>query len=418
MLLIMKKSLLLVSTALTCMQPLRAATLGDLYQAALKKNENLAIGTLTTLKAHESVRTYTSSLYPSIDLNSRARFGNETYKSRNGLKRWDTQTGIGLTQNLFQGGAEFALWELKKNIPQIAKEEERSTYHAFYAELASSFYSYLSSTQEKQKIRRQMNGLERRIRILQRRVKIGRDRDTDLLASKAQLARLHADLSAIENTIVIAATELRTLTGLETLPEISDDTDPRSLRLPSNSQQLLKERPIQKSADLALKQSQEEVRVEKSEYYPQLSLSSNYYLDQYRSGRDDFDVTLEFKLNILDFGVTKSNVAVAKVDEMIAQKRSEQVARIGTETLQNFERTLMVKKDQLRNLDLALKATEASYKRQVEDANKGLVSQLDVIQSLDSVITLERLGITTAGQIKALYHQALAFLGQVPKENK
>ncbi len=414
----MKKSLLLVSVALTCVQPLCAANLAELYQAALKKNEDLTIATLTTTRAQESVRGYLSSLYPSVDLTSRARFGNETYQNRSGLERWDTQTGLGLTQNLFQGGAEFALWELKDIIPQIAKEQERNTHHAFYAELAQAFYSYLSSTQEKEKIRRQMDGLERRINILERRVKIGRDRDTDLLASKAQLARLRADLSAIENTVVIAATDLRKLTGLESIPPLSDDSDPRSLRLPTNSEALLKERPLQKSADLALKQSQEEVRVVKSDYYPKLSLSSNYYLDHYRTGRDDFDIALELKLNVFDFGVTKSNVAVGRVDEMIAQKRSELIARVGSETLENFERTLTVKKEQLRNLDLALKATETSYRRQIQDAEKGLVNQLDVIQSLDSVITLERLGITTANQIKLLYHQAIAFLGQVPEETK
>ncbi len=414
----MIKSLLLVSVTLTCTQSFAAASLSELYQEALTKNENLSIATLTTEKARQSVRAYTSSLYPTIDLNSRARFGNETYKNRSGLERWDTQTGFGLTQNLFQGGAEFALWELKELIPQIAELEEQNTHHAFYAELAVSYFSYLSSTAEKEKIQAQMDGLEKRINILDRRVKIGRERDTDLLASKAQLARLRADLSAIENTIVTSATDLRSLTGLSKLPELADPNDPRTLRLPSNASELLKERPLQRGAELALKQSSESVSVEKSEYYPKLSLSSNYYLDQYRTGRDDFDVSLDLKLNIIDFGVTKSNVAQARVDEMIAKKRSEQIIRLGSETLENFRDTLAVKKEQLRNLDLALKATQASYKRQIEDAGKGLVSQLDVIQSLDSVITLERLNITTANQIKTLYHQAIAFLGQVPKDAK
>lgn len=414
----MMKSLLLVSAVLTCVQSYGATTLSELYQSALKKNENLAISALTTEKAKESVRSYLSSLYPSLDLSSRALFGNETYKSRSGLKRWDTQTGIGLTQNLFQGGSEFALWELKDLIPQIAELQEKNTEHAFYAELASAFYSYLSASGEKEKISRQMDGLEKRIKILDRRVKIGRERDTDLLASKAQLARLEAELSGIENTLVNSATNLRTISGLGTLPEIADTEDPRSLRLPSNASELLKTRPVEMSAELALKQSREEVKVEKSDYYPKLSLSSNYYLDQYRSGRNDYDVTLDLKLNIIDFGVTKSNVAQARVDEMIAQKRSEQITRFGVETLANFEQSLRAKKAQLRNLDLALKATEASYKRQIEDAGKGLVSQLDVIQSLDSVITLERLNITTANQIKILYHQAIAFLGQVPEDTK
>lgn len=407
-------SLLLV--IFTC--PAFAMNLEELYQLSINKNEDLAIATLTEEQTKESVRALTASLSPSVDLTSRARFGNETYTARSGLDRWDTSTALGVTQNLFQGGSEFALWELKSLIPQIALEEKKNRYTNFYAILSSAFFSYLSSLEEKTKLELQLQALTKRVSLIQDRVKIGRDRQSDLLASRGQLARLRADLSGLNTTLTRAETELRSLTGLSQIKSLSDSSNAQSLRLPTNANELLSTRPLQKSADLALKASEEEVQIEKSDYFPKLALSGNYYLDQTRAGRDDYDVALELKWNLLDFGVTKSNVAQKNISQMIAQKRSEQIKRLGDETLSNFRQTLETKKQELKNLTMALQATEASYKRQIRDAENGLVNQLDVIQSLDSVIALEKLQIRASNEIKILYHQALAFLGVLPGEER
>lgn len=397
-------------------QAMAAMTLKDLYSVATTKNEDLGIATLTEEQVNESVRSLTASLSPAVDLNSRARFGNESLTTRSGLNRWDTSTSIGVTQNLFQGGSEFALWELKKIIPQIAKEETRNRYTTFYADLSAAFYTYLSNMEEKQKLEQQLEALEKRVGILGRRVKIGRDRQSDLLASRGQLARLRADLSALATTITRSITTLRNLTGLETLPELVDQTAAEKLNLPADADEKLQERPLQRSADLALERSKEEVQIEKSEYFPKVGLAGNYYLDQTRAGRDDYDVALELRWNLLDFGVTKANVAQKNIGQMIASKRSEQIKRLGEEALKNFRLTLQSKKQEYRNLNMALQATEASYQRQLRDAENGLVNQLDVIQSLDSVIALEKLTIRASNEIKILYHQGLAFLGILPTE--
>jgi len=81
----------------------------------------------------------------------------------------------------------------------------------------------------------------------------------------------------------------------------------------------------------------------------------------------------------------------------------------------NFIDSFQSKKNELKSLRAALKRSRISYKEQLKDLNRGLVTQIDVIRSLDDVINLEKLSIRSSLEVKSLYYQANAYLGNFPR---
>ena len=120
-------------------------------------------------------------------------------------------------------------------------------------------------------------------------------------------------------------------------------------------------------------------------------------------------------MNLLDFGQRTSNVETKALQARISKARLEFNRLNATRQWDNFIDSFNAKKRELASLTTALNRIRASYQEQLKDIQKGLVTQIEVIRSLDDVINLEKLKIRSALEVKSLYYQAKAYLGELPK---
>ena len=405
------KKLILSSIVLLNLNTL--ASVEDLFLKSLNSSNEVNIIKLQERKSLSELDSTVSTLYPSINLVNANKYGNNSYQTKSGLKKFDSSVALSFEQDLFQGGAEFSIYELSKIVPKKAmavKEQRLAEYFALF----SSYYFQLSSAlEEKREVTKLLVNLEKRVKLVKKRTKIGRDRKADFLALESQYDRLKADLFATDSKLEDARTNFLNFSGLKSAGSFDNRIDPLTLSLDRNVD--LSKRPELKSLELEYETSQARAKIEKSNYFPQVTLGSNYYLDKTYTGRDNWDVSLRLTMNIFDFGKTSSSVDTQKIQSLIDRSRLEYTRVNSNRDWDNFVKVFNHKKSQLVSLKRSLKLIKQSYAAQVKDLDKGLVAQIDVIRSLDDVINLEKLYINAALELKSLYYQSKAYLGEYPK---
>ena len=379
----------------------------------MKSSRQIEIIELSERRSLSELESTTSSLYPSLDIVNSNRYGNNAINNFSDENNIDNQTALSLEQKLFQGGAEFALNDYRKIVPKKAKAEKEKNIADYYGKFSTLYFQVSSAQEERDKIEALFQNLKQRVAIVKKRTKIGRERKADLYALESQLFRLEADSYASLAQLRSAKTELLNFSGLESLDSISENLDPLKLDLPKTVN--LDTRPELKSLVYIHESSVLEAKIEKSSYYPQVDFGANYYIEKTELGRNDWDVSLNITLNLLDFGKRSSSVQSKNVTASINRARLD-YSRINAQRRWiNYVDNFNSKKKEFRSIKQALKRSRTSYKEQLKDLKRGLVTQIEVIRSLDDVISLEKLSIRSALEVKSIYYQANAYLGKYPK---
>lgn len=404
--------LFLIVLLTTCLSAL--ASIDKLYIQSLQKSKQVEIFRLTEKKTLADLKNRTTTLYPTLDILNNNKYENNSVNSFTNEDNIDSKLSLNLEQKLFQGGAEFALSDYKKIIPKQAQALKEKNLSEYYGQFSILYLKVSSIMEENEKVEALFRNLKKRVAIVKKRTKIGRDRKADLYALESQLYRLEANLFNINSQLKSARTDFFNFSGLDSTVEIKDMIDPFKLELTKEVD--LEERPDLKNLKFNYESSVLETRMEKSTYYPQIYLSANYFLDQNVMSKNDWDVSLNIRLNLLDFGQRSSSVDIKRVAANINKAQFDFNRLNAEKRWNNFVDSFQSKKRELASLKTALKRSRTSYDEQLKDLSRGLINQIDVIRSLDDVLNLEKLLINSSLEIKTLFYQANAYLGNYPKE--
>jgi outer membrane protein len=174
-----------------------------------------------------------------------------------------------------------------------------------------------------------------------------------------------------------------------------------------------------KNKEMEIEQLSGDVKIAKGGYLPTLDLLSNYYAlkegGSTSSKNSDWDVGLNLRIPLYEGGVSK-----ALVNESVEKKQSAEYQltdykkNIQIEVTTRFE---MYRRyhDQIKAFDLALEKAKRSYDETLRDYRLGLVSNLDVISSLNLYLGSKRDSERT--KIQALLNHKLleASAGIIPE---
>lgn len=384
-----------------------------LFLESLHKSKQVEIIELNKKKSLSDLEKTTSSLYPSLGIIGTSRYGNNLTVSSLDENEVDTQVALNLEQKLFQGGAEFTISDYNKIIPKKADVQKEKEISQYYGEFSVLYFKLSSAVEEYSKVEALYNNLKKRVQIVKKRTAIGRDRRADLFALESQLFRLEADLNTSKAQLDTAKTNFINFSELQAVEAKIDSVNPLMLNLQKNED--LDKRPDLQSLKLNVESSKLDTKIEESSYYPQVDLGANYYVDKSSAGNNEWDVSLSVKLNLLDFGKRSSSVQSKKVVERINEARFKYNKLNAQREWNNYIDNFNAKKDEYKSLKNALERSKKSYDEQLKDLNRGLITQIEVIRSLDDVISLEKLTIRSALEVKSLYYQANAYLGNYPR---
>lgn len=386
----------LVSVMLVvCASGARALTLKEAFESAKKTTSLVANTKLDILKSEAEASSLRSSIKPTVELTSDNVFRDELLSSSSVASSFGEahqhNAEISVSQTVFRKGTLDGL-KYANNLPKVARLGLRRAEINLYLSVAESFLRLASLRQEVLDLEEQSKLLNDRIKEIKERAKIGRSKKTDLLSAQSGLARISADMASLRSQLILAEQDLAKKTGLEDFLYLQDEVDVAKLTPEPNwKDEVLKVANI-RAAELNLEQLKLQVNTSKSDYWPTLDLTGNYYLE--RSGvlaESEWDVTLGASWEIYSGGETQSSVEIQKIELRKQEQTLSELKRNASIEFEARKREFQSRKKELIKLKEALRLAKSSYLEHRKEARSGLVSSLEVLRSLDDFLQIKRI---------------------------
>lgn len=295
-----------------------------------------------------------------------------------------------LTQPLLRGGTVSAYQLAKENI-LLSKYQKDATEINLYQLVIGAFYNLGIAQIDKANVEELLKYSRERVSEIRERTKIGRSRKGELIEAEAQL--LTAE-SQFQQTLIALQQAERTyefytrikpedIGPLPDLPEVKGSVDEYIMKV--------RTRPDLLAAAQQARVAEKQISISKGGHYPSVDLNSNYYFD--RTGvlaTSEWDVGVAINIPLFQGGSVSAAVREAVENKRIAELNSSEKLRTAERDIainyQNLQQILV----QLKSLKQAMSKAEEAYRLNKKDYQYGLVTNLDVLQSLNVFIETKR----------------------------
>lgn len=364
-----------------------AVTLGESFSSALLNNQSDNINESRLKQSIEQRSKGEGSYYPVLSVRG-------TYLKQQKFEDQKT-LGLNLTTSLYNGGRDRQLVKNADAGVKIAQNQKQLDRVALYMEVVDAYYTYqlnLNDTKNLELLKKQS---QERVDEIRKRLQIGRSRKGELLQAEAQLASVDAQMLDAQGALKQSEARFYILTGLNREQTVNINFDETTPVKPLDEYiNLALSREDIQNKQLEIQQFDGDVTISKGRYLPTLDLLSNYYAvkegGSTSSKNSDWDVGLNLTIPLYEGGVSQ-----ALVRETTAKKQSAEYQ------LTDYRKNIQVEItsryelfhryfDQIKAFDLALQKAKRSYEETTRDYRLGLVSNLDVLTSLNLYLDSKR----------------------------
>ena len=406
------KLLFLSTTTLFLGLEAQAVTLGESFNSALLNNQTDNINE-SRLKQSLELRTRgQGSYYPTLSIRG-------TYLKQ---EKFDDQKtlGLNLTTSLYNGGRDRQLIKNAEASIKIAENQKQLDRVSLYMDVIDTYYTYLINLNDIKNLELLKKQSQERADEIRRRLQIGKSRRGELLQAEAQLASVDAQTFDGQGLLKESEARFYILTGLEKkqMMDLKFDDKISEKKLDEYIEMAMAREDFQNKR-LEIQQFEGDVKISKGRYLPTLDLLSNYYAikegGSTSSRNSDWDVGLNLTIPLYEGGVSQAFVreSVAKAQSARYQLSDYQkmVTMEVTARYEMFHRYY----DQIKAFDSALEKAKRSYDETLKDYRLGLVTNLDVLSSLNLYLNSKRSAEKT--RIQAIMNQKMleAIVGIVPQ---
>jgi outer membrane protein len=363
-------------------------TLDDFYRAALKRSEVVAIQSELIVQAEERGRQAVAAMLPNI--NGVGTFNRydpgvtpTTVPATPPLETRTHTSKLTVSQPVTRGFREFAILRQSRALSGAQGEDERNARALLYRDVVQNFYTVLSLESDLKNLNEEIRHNQERERDIQARVNIGRSRPSEVLNVQAAISTLRAQVEQLQGQLQVARESFAFLSGLPSDTPLVDEAGESAAPEPlANYLAGLEQRPDVRAARERVAAAREGITVAARGHLPSLELSGNYYL--YRDNVYDsmWDTQLVLTVPLYAGGATESKRREAVSQRAQAELIASQVQRAAGQDIRALHESLNFDQRQVEALERATEAARKSYEAQVRDYRLGLVTNLDVLQSL------------------------------------
>lgn len=369
-------------------------TLEQAYNAALKNENYSNEGKGIQGQSKSRLKQAKSYLFPKIDI--AGKYGKSKFEEKNtNIITRDTQKTLSATlrQPLFQGGL-FSGIQREKALDQITNLQLKTRDLDEYLAVAQSYYriQILESTLEVVKDVNQVSS--KRVGILQKRVKIGKSKQTDFLTNEIQNQQLKIELSDVESQLNAEREKFANLTGLSakvTLKKVVDVPTLKPFSYYTNKSENTLDIEIQEKTAFA---------AEKNESIKDMQHLPNLYLDL---GVNRYDYELATKTDgmeytgalVLEFpifygGRTSAEAQEAKWKKVEEKAKLSALKKDVAVNITNQYNEFKKWTEQYKIYEESLVTARKNYQIFNKESNLGLVTNLELLNSLTSYLDTKK----------------------------
>lgn len=298
--------------------------------------------------------------------------------------------GLRLTQPIMRGGSLAALELAKENIT-LARYLKDATEISLYQLVINSYYNLGLAKSDLKNVEELKNFSQERLKVISERSSIGRSRRGELVEAQAQLHIAESQLFEAKSKLHEAEKVFEFYTALNPNEVTLDILPPKENLSLDHYLQKLASRPDILASAQQMKVAMKQIEIAKGSHYPQVDLTTNYYIE--RTGilaTSEWDVGVLVSIPLYQGGGVQAAVRQATQEKRISELRKDETLRAAERELTVSYQNLIQIEEQLKSLKEALSKSEEAYKLNKKDYQFGLVTNLDVLQSMNMYIQTKR----------------------------
>ncbi|MBI2602888.1 MAG: TolC family protein [Deltaproteobacteria bacterium] len=387
---VMKSIVILLSAFLST--ALSAITLRQAYERALETRSGLANKKIDENIALLQKSQTLSAFYPNFELSSVNQWRDQASSSafeRQFSTAHQHTARLTMRQMLFHGGAEYEALKIAGLEIEARRLEQQEIELEIYDTVANSFFAILALEADAKNLEDQVGTLEQRNFILKQRVKLGRNKASDLTAALSQAAKLKSELPTLRSKIEGEKQNFLWLIGSDRVERLEDEV--RSWTAADDISMDVDRVPAIRARKKLSEIQDRRISMARSEFLPNVDLSASYYVDRTGTPSDSrWDAALNATWLLFSGDTTRSEIRIQVLER---NKLENEIADLSRQIQLRFE----VQKEQLRlyqvsmgELETALTFAKKTYEEQQRDFEFGLVSNLDVLRALDDLLFARR----------------------------
>lgn len=399
----------------------RPLNLSDCYALALRQSEIIAIDENSIRVAEARFLQAMSVMMPYISFESKdtqesiPNDGGTTFSTLKPTKSSERQFQI--RQTLFSGfkaisGMKGTNLEKKQRIYDKIRAEQ-----LLLVDVSNAFYLYIEKKEDMKATLRIKKALFDRIKELKFREDLGRSRASEVVNAKAQLYTIEATIKLIKSQEIVARQLLEFLVGIP-VDKVVDSYDiPKSLLPQEYYVAKFVNRPDLKAREYAWQYSKKQLEVINSDFLPTVSWQGNFYTQRTAFNKGtDWDVMLNVSVPIF-----KGTEVLGRSKEYTLKMQDSQLEYIRLKRYAPYDikdsyvklNTALAVYDNLRK---AFHTAKVNYYLQRKDYERSLVSNLDVLASIQTLQETQRNYIGAIYEAKRLYWQLRVATGESIEE--
>jgi len=381
-------------------------TLTRAYQLTLEQSEQLDISDAEIRAAEARFRQVAGGFWPEISADGTAEL--------NDVSGIEYRIGLGARWAIFQGFRTIRDAEAARLTAESVRLDQQRYRELLYRDVADVFYLLLGLTRDLHVIDEEIKAFGSRIGELEDRVRVGRSRKSDLIASRAERAALNMERAQLEGLRHSSREMLSFLTGLsrDQINPVAEGDIPTGIHVPAGAKG---ERADIEAASLEAKAAALEVKAASSKRLLNVSADGNVYMWQDPDDQDEWDLMIRAGVPLFDGGVRRGNIAEAVAEKEMREYRLAELRRVADRDIRVATDHLDSLLAQWKALSEALALAKENLAVQSADYAMGRASNLDVISAMVQDFNLQRRAISLEMQIRAaLVHVQVAAGGITP----
>lgn len=294
---------------------------------------------------------------------------------------------IQLSQPLYLSHRYFANSTSTREVVKAREKAIERTKLELYTLVVQTFYDVRLAEAEVENYKSTMALTEERLIELKKRARIGRSRTGEVLTAQSQLSMIEANLEDARRRVKVAREQFSFITGLPTSTELFASEDTSKPKPIEDYLSKIKFRPDLLELEHLTEAARANVSLSKADHYPSANLTANGYLLRQNPSSEttDWDVSVVLTIPLYEGGVVQSQVEKARANELTAQLLLQQRRRESEADIRSAHAALSSSLEQIQLLQESVKTYEKNYQEQARDYRLGLVTNLDVLQSLNSL---------------------------------
>lgn len=394
-------------------------TLQAIYEAALKNIESVAISEESIRQAEALYNETIGTSLPNLSF-QHSTLWQEPPPSGGNVFLQTTQShgGFQLQKLGLTGYREWAAIKAgHKTVEEKQFEEERAE-QLLLQNVASAYFNLQQANDNFNSTQKLIDLAKARLKEIEHRINLGRSREAESIEQDYQVATLQAQLEVTSRSIQANMDLLTYLAGVPIEnPFVEDVAMPVTIEPLQSYLERRNSRPDVKAGEATVEVAKAAVKVDRADYLPQINMTADYYLyrPQLQTGID-WDAILGVGVPLFTWGATKNEVKAAQsvYNQQVLDLRSTK--RQADLEIQNDFKDFISAQTQLGYLQKAVDLARHDYKIQLRDDKLGLVTSLDVIESLNR-LNLAEVALTIAKvNLHLSYLNLKIASGETPEE--